>query len=87
MKISESNIGKNKFITKKHNKINKGIYTVHEDRQNHKCESCGKSFSQAGNLKRHSLIVHEGRKDHKCEFCSKSFPQAQNLKMHIQTVH
>ena len=63
MKISESNIGKNKFITKKHNKINKGIYTVHEDRQNHKCESCGKSFSQAGNFKKHIQKGHRGNKD------------------------
>ena len=37
-----------------------------------KCHSCGKSFSQAGNLKRHKHTVHESLKDYKCESCGKS---------------
>ena len=51
------------------------------------CKSCGKSFSQAGYLKKHIHTVHEGLKDHKCEFCGKSFSEAGTLKKHIQTVH
>ena len=39
----------------------------------HKCKSCGKSFSVAQNLKRHIHTFHEGHKDYKCESCGKSF--------------
>ena len=80
MKISKSNIGKNKFITKKHNKINKG-------KTDHKCESCTKSFSHAFNLKKHIYTIHEDHKDHKCESCGKLFSQAGHLKTHIHTIH
>ena len=38
-----------------------------------RCESCGKSFSNAGNLKRHTLTVHIGNKGRKCNSCGKSF--------------
>ena len=55
--------------------------------KDHKCESCGKSFSEARKLKRHIRENHEGHKDHKCESCGKSFFRADNLKRHIQTVH
>ena len=58
--------------------IKKQIQTIN------KCESCGKSFSNAGYLKRHIRIVHEG---HKCESCGNSFSQAQFLKKHIYMVH
>ena len=53
----------------------------------HKCQSCGKSFSEARNLKRHIHTVHEGHKDHKCKSCGKSFSQGGYLKNHIHTVH
>ena len=32
----------------------------------YKCESCGKSFSHAHNLKVHINTVHKGHKDFKC---------------------
>ena len=54
---------------------------------NSTCESCGKSFLQAGDLNRYIYTVHEGHKDHKCETCSKSFSTAQYMKKHIHTVH
>ena len=63
------------------------IHSVHEDRKDHKCESCNKSFSQAGDLKRHYHIVHEGHKDHKCEYCVKSFSCSSNLNKHIHKIH
>ena len=39
----------------------------------YKCESCGKSFFEAGILRMHIHTVHDGHKDHKCETCGKSF--------------
>ena len=52
-----------------------------------KCESCGKSFTKAGYLKKHIHIVHEGHKDYKCKSCGKCFSQAYNLKSHIFLMH
>ena len=51
------------------------------------CESCGKSFSEAGSLKKHIHTIHEGHKGYKCESCGKSFSQAGDLKRHIHTIH
>ena len=45
-------------------------------KNNHKCNSCGKSFSHAGNLKTHINSVHNGQKYHKCESCGKAFSKA-----------
>ena len=52
--------------------------------KHHKCTNCKKSFSQAGNLKKHIHIIHGGHKDYECESCGKSFSAAGNLKLHIQ---
>ena len=45
----------------------KGNFKKHIHEKDYKCESCGKSFSKACNLKRHNHTVHEGHKDYKCE--------------------
>ena len=39
--------------------------TVHDGYKDHKCYSCGKSFSQVGNLKTHIQTIHEGHKGRK----------------------
>ena len=52
--------------------------------KNHKCESSGKSFSQAGHLKTH---MYEGHKQYKCEICGKSFSENQYMKKHTKTIH
>ena len=44
----------------------KHIKTVHEGHKDHKCESCGKSFSEAGALKKHIHTTHKRLRDHKC---------------------
>ena len=53
----------------------------------YECDSCGKSFSEKGKLKRHIYTVHEGHRDYKCESCEKSFSTVDNLKRHMHTVH
>ena len=63
------------------------IWTDHKGHKDHKCESCDKSFSQRGDLKKHIHTVHKGHKDHKCESCGKSFSDAGQLKRHIQLIH
>ena len=55
--------------------------------KDHKCDSCGKAFSQAGHLKTHINSVHDKKKDHKCYSCGKAFSQAGDLKRHINSVH
>ena len=44
------------WILKKH------INAVHNGQKDHKCDSCGKAFSQAGHLKTHINSVHNGQK-------------------------
>ena len=36
-----------------------------------KCYSCGKSFTQAGNLRVHIKTVHEGHSNFECDSCDK----------------
>ena len=62
-------------------------HTINKCHKDHKCESCGKTFTDARNLKRHIHIIHEGRKNHKCKSCGKSFSQSHHLKHHIQVIH
>ena len=57
------------------------IYKVHQD---HKCDSCGKSFTGIGNLKNHIQTTHE---EHKCEICDKSFTLSKYLKNHMTSFH
>ena len=52
------------------------IDSVHNWQKDYKCNSCVKSFSQAGNMKTHIDSVHNGEKYHKCESCGKAFSKA-----------
>ena len=56
---------------------------IHEGNKDYKCDSCGKSFSEAGSLKTHLSTIHEDHKDHKCESCGKLFSQAGHLQRHL----
>ena len=47
----------------------------------------GKSFTEAGSLKKHIKTIHEGHTDFKCDSCGKSFTQAGTLRIHIKTIH
>ena len=58
--------------------------SVCNGQKEHKCDSCGKSFSQVGNLKSHINYVHKyDQKDNKCGSCEKAFTQVGDLKKHI----
>ena len=63
------------------------INSVHYGKKDHKCDSCGKTFSIAVNLKKHIDTVDNGQKDHKCDSCEKAFSQSGGLKRHINVVH
>ena len=52
-----------------------------------KCDTCGKVFSHARNLKVHVQTVHQGQKDFKCDTCGKAFGHASHLKRHMQADH
>lgn len=49
------------------------------------CSVCGKLFSSAGNLKRHS-VIHSKARPYKCEICGKRFTQKGHVRTH-QSVH
>ena len=81
--------------------LKKRIHKKKQSHKNYKCDSCDKSFSSEGHLKRHVNTNHEQKKDliqlhttnesqkedYNCESCSKSFKNKYRLKNHIHTVH
>ena len=60
---------------------------VHEGIKDHKCGSCGKSFSFGHHLKSHFKTVHEGLKEFNCESCGKIFARSEHLKKHANSSH
>ena len=56
----------------------------HERTHMVKCSKCMKTFSQAGNLKKHER-TRTGEKPFKCSECDKSFSKSDHLKKHERT--
>lgn len=52
----------------------------------HVCETCGKSFSSLGNMRKHALI-HTGLKPYQCPQCGRRFLLKHHLQKHLGTVH
>ena len=48
------------------------------------CETCGESFSQRSNLKRHGESAHKQVKKFQCEHCEASFGRKEKLNKHIK---
>ena len=77
-------------------KLKKYMDTFQEKHNDHKCEYCGKSFSQSEILNQHMEIcekkslksqVHEKVRGHKCEKCDEMFTLQKNLIVHIRVIH
>ncbi|CAG0891541.1 unnamed protein product [Darwinula stevensoni] len=49
----------------------------------HRCELCGRSFTQSGVLQAH-LAIHLQQKPHLCDMCGKSFRQKTQLLVHYR---
>ena len=64
--------------------LRKHINGVHNGQKDHKCDSCGKSFSSAQMMKYHIKAIHN---NHKCDICGKSFSQGRFLNRHINAIH
>ena len=58
-----------------------------KDVEINKCDSCDKSFTRSGHLKRHIKTLHEGKTNVRCDSCEEYFTESGSLKKHIKTIH
>lgn len=62
------------------------LFFVFAGEKPHKCQVCGKAFSQSSNLITHSR-KHTGYKPFACELCHKAFQRKVDLRRHKETQH
>jgi uncharacterized Zn-finger protein len=51
------------------------------------CDSCGETFLNQTDLKKHSLAKHSNLKPYTCDKCGESFKHRRNLKIHNMYKH
>jgi len=66
-------------------KFDKPLRHEMDPRKPHPCNTCGKFFSHASDLKRH-IQIHTGEKPYSCDTCEKKFVQVSDLNRH-QAIH
>ena len=67
--------------------IKRHINTVHEGKKDHKCEHCGKKYTEKKGLKIHIKRIHDNIRDEQCNQCGKLFFTKEVLKGHIRNIH
>ncbi|TGZ69208.1 hypothetical protein CRM22_003864 [Opisthorchis felineus] len=63
-----------------------GPINLENNRNNHECFVCGKSFGFFSNLQRHSR-VHLNNRDFRCHICKTSYKYFRNLRQHQTKTH
>ncbi|XP_053695656.1 zinc finger protein 1 homolog [Sabethes cyaneus] len=66
--------------------LNSHVKTVHIGVKRHRCQDCGKIFSNSSNLIAHRR-VHSGDRPFACEVCDAKFTQSPTLQRHIKAKH
>ncbi|KAG8277664.1 Zinc finger protein Gfi-1b, partial [Homalodisca vitripennis] len=62
------------------------LYVTYVGEKPHKCQVCGKAFSQSSNLITHSR-KHTGFKPFACDLCGRAFQRKVDLRRHKETQH
>ena len=60
---------------------------VHSEEKPHKCNTCSKTFSLEGNLKRHKETIHSENRPFGCRDCDYKFKLEANLTTHVKRIH
>nr|XP_019565546.2 zinc finger protein 391-like [Aedes albopictus]XP_029729262.1 zinc finger protein 391-like [Aedes albopictus]XP_029729263.1 zinc finger protein 391-like [Aedes albopictus] len=66
--------------------LNSHVKTVHIGVKRHRCQDCGKIFSNSSNLIAHRR-VHSGDRPYNCKECDAKFTQSPALLRHIKAKH
>ena len=65
----------------------KHIRNVHEGKKDHKCQNCGKEYTDRKNLSCHIKRAHDNVRDEQCNQCGKLFFTKEVLNRHIRNIH
>ena len=63
----------------------RGRKAVYDEKRQHACYLCGKSFQRAEHCKRHLNTVHSDDKPFPCSVCGKGFSRVDNRDAHLKT--